>query len=43
MKLIAEQNVGSAVYGTAVPANGVLYLMNQSQLFAIAPGAGVKK
>lgn len=43
MKVIAEQNLGSAVYGTAVPANGVLYLMNQSQVFAIAAGAGVKK
>ncbi len=38
MKVLAEQNVGSAVYGTAVPANGVLYVMNQSQVFAIVAG-----
>jgi outer membrane protein assembly factor BamB len=38
MKVLGEMNVGSAVYGTAVPANGVLYVMNQSQLFAIAAG-----
>jgi len=36
MKVVGETNVGSAVYGTAVPANGVLYLMNQSQLLAVA-------
>ena len=36
MKKLAEPNLGSAVYGTAVPANGVLYLMNRSQLIAIA-------
>jgi outer membrane protein assembly factor BamB len=36
MKKIAEPNMGSAVYGTAVPANGVLYITNRSQLFAIA-------
>ena len=35
-KLIAEMNMGSAVYGTVVPANGVLFLNNRSQLFAIA-------
>jgi outer membrane protein assembly factor BamB len=35
-KLIAEMNMGSAVYATVVPANGVLYLNNRSQLFAIA-------
>jgi outer membrane protein assembly factor BamB len=38
MKVLGEQNVGSAVYGTAVPANGVLYVMNQSQVFAIVAG-----
>jgi hypothetical protein len=32
--------MGSAVYGTAVPANGVLYIMNTSQVFAIAAAAG---
>jgi len=35
-KLIAEMNMGSAVYGTIVPANGVLFINNRSQLFAIA-------
>ncbi len=35
-KLIAEMNMGSAVYGTVVPANGTLFLNNRSQIFAIA-------
>jgi len=44
MKKLAEVNVGSAVYGTPVAANGVLYLMHRSMLFAIAsPGAGPAK
>jgi outer membrane protein assembly factor BamB len=34
-KLIAEMNMGSAVYGTVVPAGGLLYLNNRSQLFAL--------
>jgi outer membrane protein assembly factor BamB len=36
MKLVAENNMGSSVYSTAVPANGVLFLVNRNQLFAIA-------
>jgi len=36
MKVLAEMNMGSAVYSTAVPANGTLFLNNRSQLFAIA-------
>jgi outer membrane protein assembly factor BamB len=36
LKKIAEINMGSAVYSTPVPASGVLYIMNRSQLFAIA-------
>lgn len=36
MKTIAEPNMGTAVYSTPVPANGVLYIMSRSQLFAIA-------
>jgi outer membrane protein assembly factor BamB len=36
LKVLAEMNMGSAVYGTLVPANGVLFLNNRSQLFAIA-------
>jgi outer membrane protein assembly factor BamB len=35
-KVLAELNMGSAVYGTVVPANGVLFLNNRSQLFALA-------
>jgi outer membrane protein assembly factor BamB len=35
-KVLAEMNMGSAVYGTVVPANGVLFVNNRSQLFAIA-------
>ena len=35
-KVLAEMNMGSAVYGTIVPANGTIYLNNRSQLFAIA-------
>jgi outer membrane protein assembly factor BamB len=34
-KLIAEMNMGSSVYGTAVPANGALFLMNRNQLWAL--------
>jgi len=34
--VISEMNMGSAVYGTIVPANGTLYLNNRSQLFAIS-------
>jgi outer membrane protein assembly factor BamB len=41
LRKIAEINMGSAVYSSPVPANGVLYIMNASQLFAIAaPPAG---
>jgi outer membrane protein assembly factor BamB len=43
MKKLAEINMGNAVYGTPVPANGVLYIMTRSDLYAIAaPGAGAK-
>jgi len=38
MKLIAENNMGSSVYSTAVPANGALFIVNRNQLFAIAEG-----
>jgi outer membrane protein assembly factor BamB len=34
--VIAEVNMGSAVYATVTPANGTLFLNNRSQLFAIA-------
>ncbi len=39
-KIIAEINMGSSVYSTAVPANGALYIANRNQLFAIKEGAG---
>ena len=35
-KLIATVNLGSSVYSTPVPANGILFLTNRNQLFAIA-------
>jgi outer membrane protein assembly factor BamB len=35
-KQLAEMNMGSAVYATVVPANGVLFLNNRNQLFALA-------
>jgi len=35
-KVIATQNMGSAVYATAVPAHGRLYVNNRNQLFAIS-------
>jgi outer membrane protein assembly factor BamB len=43
LKKMAEINMGSAVYSTPVPANGVLYIMNTSRLFAIAAAAGVQR
>jgi outer membrane protein assembly factor BamB len=36
LKVLHEMNMGSAVYGTVVPANGTLFLNNRSQLFALA-------
>src|SRR5262245_22376615 len=35
-KVIAEMNMGSSVYSTPVPANGVLYISNRNQLYALA-------
>jgi outer membrane protein assembly factor BamB len=35
-EVLAEMNMGSAVYGTFVPANGTLFINNRSQLFALA-------
>jgi outer membrane protein assembly factor BamB len=40
LKKIAEMNMGSSVYSTPVPANGVLYIMSRNELFAIAPAGG---
>ncbi len=35
-KVISTNNMGSAVYMTPVPANGMLFLGNRNQLFALA-------
>jgi len=35
-KLISEQNMGSSVYMTPVPAHVTLFLGNRNQLFALA-------
>lgn len=43
MKVIAENNMGSSVYSTPVPAHGVLYIVNRNQLWALAEGAGGSK
>ena len=36
--VLNEMHMGSAVYTTPSPANGVLYIATKSQLFAIASG-----
>jgi len=41
-KVIAEINMGSSVYSTPVPANGVLYISNRNQLFALADTSQTK-
>jgi outer membrane protein assembly factor BamB len=38
-KLLGEVNMGSSVYSSPVPANGVLFIMNRNQLFALADKA----
>ena len=35
-KVLAEMNIGSAVYATLVPAHGALFVNNRNQLFALA-------
>jgi len=35
-KVLAEMNMGSAVYATVVPANGTLFLNNRNELYALA-------
>jgi outer membrane protein assembly factor BamB len=35
-KQIAEMNMGTSTYGSAVAANGTLFIVNRNQLFAIA-------
>jgi outer membrane protein assembly factor BamB len=39
LKIISELNMGSSVYSTPVPANGVLYISNRNMLYALAEGA----
>ena len=41
-KVLAEMNMGSAVYATPVPAHGALFLNNRNQLFALAANAAAK-
>ena len=41
-KVLAEINMGSSVYSTPVPANGVLYISNRNQLYALAEPAAPK-
>ncbi|MDP1569771.1 MAG: PQQ-binding-like beta-propeller repeat protein [Vicinamibacterales bacterium] len=42
LKVLSEQNMGSSVYATPVPANGALFIMNRNQLYALAEGATLK-
>jgi hypothetical protein len=35
-KVLAEMNMGSAVYGTVVPVHGALFIMNRNELYALA-------
>ncbi len=35
-KVLAEMNMGSAVYATPVPAHGRLFLNNRNQMFALS-------
>ena len=41
-KVIGEINMGSSVYSTPVPANGVLYISNRNQLYALSEAAAGK-
>jgi len=43
LKVLSEQNMGSSVYSTVVPANGAMFVMNRNQLYALAEGATYKK
>ncbi len=42
LKVLSEQNMGSSVYATPVPANGALLIMNRNQLYSLAEGATLK-
>jgi outer membrane protein assembly factor BamB len=39
LKVLSEMNMGSSVYSTAVPANGVLFISNRNLIYALAEGA----
>ena len=41
-KVLAEMNMGSAVYATPVPANGALFINNRNQLFKLVANSGAK-
>ena len=41
-KVLAEMNMGSSVYSTPVPANGVMYISNRNQLYALAETPAAK-
>ena len=43
LKKIAEIDMGNSVYSTPVPANGVLYIMTRSVLYAITAPATSKQ
>jgi outer membrane protein assembly factor BamB len=36
MKLLAENNMGSSVYSTPVPANGTMFIVNRNQIYALS-------
>ncbi len=40
LEVLAEMNMRSSVYSTAVPANGALFIANRNQLFKIREHAG---
>ncbi|MEM9291191.1 MAG: PQQ-binding-like beta-propeller repeat protein [Acidobacteriota bacterium] len=42
MKLLSEQNVGSAIYTTPVAKDGVLYILSRTQLIALKDGSSPK-
>ena len=43
LKVVSEQNMGSAVYSTVVPANGAIFVMNRNQLWKLEQGATYQK
>jgi outer membrane protein assembly factor BamB len=40
LKVLAEMNMGSSVYGTTIAANGTLFISNRNQLYAITANKG---